>query len=179
MKLPLKITFRNMNPSGTIEDHVRERVERLERHHDRIMGCRVTVELPHRHRNKGERYNVRIDLTLPGKELVVKRVADPDAYVAVRDAFDVLQRRLEEHARRQRGEVKHHESLPYGRVIRIFPQEGYGFLETPDGREIYFHRNSVLNSGFDRLEVGAEVRFAEEAGEQGPQASTVTSVGKH
>jgi cold shock CspA family protein len=68
-------------------------------------------------------------------------------------------------------------TFPRGRVIRLFREEGYGFLETPDGREIYFHRNSVLHPGFDRLEIGTEVRFAEEEGEKGPQASTVAIVG--
>jgi cold shock CspA family protein len=64
------------------------------------------------------------------------------------------------------------------RVVRIFPIEDYGFLETLDGREIYFHKNSVLQTSFDRLEVGTEVYFAEEVGEKGPQASTVRVVGK-
>jgi len=59
----------------------------------------------------------------------------------------------------------------------LFPKQDYGFLETPDGREIYFHRNSVLHPGFDRLEIGTEVRFVEELGQEGPQASTVAIVG--
>jgi cold shock CspA family protein len=74
--------------------------------------------------------------------------------------------------------VKAHETSPHARVAKLFPEEGYGFLETPDGREVYFHRNSVKDSGFDRLEIGTEVRFAEESGEQGPQASAVIIVGK-
>jgi cold shock CspA family protein len=61
--------------------------------------------------------------------------------------------------------------------VRLFPEDGFGFLEAPDGREVYFHRNSVLE-GFETLEVGSEVRFAEEQGIEGPQASTVSLVGK-
>ena len=86
---------------------------------------------------------------------------------------DAARRRLEDYARRQRGAVKSHEETHRARVSRLFPEAGYGFLETPDGREIYFHRHSVLHPGFDRLAVGTEVRFVEEAGEKGPQASTV------
>jgi cold shock CspA family protein len=89
-----------------------------------------------------------------------------------------MRRRLEDHSRRQRGSVKTHEGPPQARVSRLFPEEGYGFLETPDGAEIYFHRNSVLGAGFDRLEIGAEVRYVMEQGEKGPQASTVIIVGK-
>lgn len=169
------------------------------------MGCRVLIESPHRHRHKGKRYHVRIDLTVPGSELVIKRepklVADTplrvqkapevqlaetrepskyaaheDIYVAIRDAFDAARRKLQDFARRQRGDVKLREAPPHARVVRLFPDEGFGFLEIPDGREIYFHRNSVLDSGFDRLEVGTEVHFVEEEGEKGPQASTVTMV---
>jgi cold shock CspA family protein len=121
---------------------------------------------------------VRIDLIVPGDELVVDRQVDEDLYVAIRDAFHAARRKLEDYARRQRGAVKVHEASPHARVVKLFPDEGYGFLETPDGREVYFHRNSVKDSGFDRLEIGTEVRFAEESGEQGPQASAVIIVGK-
>ena len=71
------------------------------------------------------------------------------------------------------GQVKRHEAAPQGRVARLFPEEGYGFIESVDGREIYFHRNAVVNGGFERLAVGAAVRFAEASGDKGPQASTV------
>ena len=111
-------------------------------------------------------------------ELVVNRQADEDLPVAIRDAFDAMRRRLEDYARHQRGAVKSREATPQARVSKLFHEEGYGFLETPDGREIYFHGNSVLPPGFDHLAVGTEVRFAEEQGAEGPQASTVTIVGK-
>ncbi len=64
-------------------------------------------------------------------------------------------------------------------MVRIDADGGFGFIETPDGREIYFHRNSVLNDGFPRLDVGTRVTFAEEMGEKGPQATTVHIAGKH
>ena len=95
------------------------------------------------------------------------------------DAFREMQRQLQDYARKQRGKVKEHEVPLHGRVISLVPYEDYGKIETPDGREIYFHRNSVLDDAYDKLEVGNEVRFVEEMGEQGPQASTVQVVGKH
>ncbi len=80
---------------------------------------------------------------------------------------------------RRRGAVKALERAPHAWVSKLFPEEGYGFLETPDGREVYFHRRSVLHERFDRLEVGTEATFVEEEGKRGPQASTVKPVGRH
>ncbi len=179
MKIPLQITVRNLSLSEAAEKDIREKAAGLDSLYDKITGCRVVVEAPHRHHHKGVLYDVRIDLTVPGKEFVIRREADEDLYVAIRDAFDAARRSLEEFSRRQRGDVKTHEdvTLP-GRVIQLFPLEGYGFLDSPDGRKIYFHRNSVLKGDFDHLKTGSEVRFVEEAGEKGPQASAVEVSGR-
>jgi len=186
MKLPLQISFRNMDPSPAIEAAIRERAERLDRFFGRVMACRVVVQAPHQHKRKGKLYGVRIDLTVPGEEIAVTHTrpqdqAHEDVYVAIRDAFNAAGRLLEDHARKFRGDVKTPELPLHGKVLRLFPYEGYGFIETADGQEIYFHRNSVTGRGFDRLAIGAEVRLvvAEGEGRQGPQASTVTAVGKH
>ena len=207
MEIPLQITFRNMPPSEAIEDNIREKVSKLESFYDRIMSCRVIVEAPHRHHRKGKAYEVRIDLTVPGSELVINRSpkrlkaakpslaespeaklieshepskhgAHADVYVAIRDAFNAAGRKLQDYARRQSGAVKLHEGPPRARVAKLFPEERYGFLETADGREVYFHGNSVLQPGFEHLDSGAEVYFAEEQGEKGPQATTVRFVEK-
>ena len=106
-----------------------------------------------------------------------KHAAHADIYVAIRDAFNAAGRKLQDYARRQSLAVKLHEPPAHARVIKLFPEERYGFLETPDGRELYFHGNSALEPGFDRLKVGTEVYFAQEQGEKGPQASTVRFVG--
>jgi len=178
MQLPLKITDRSMDLSEAAREDIREKSELLKKYYDRISRCEVIVDAPHRHRSKGLLYEVRINITAPDAEMIIKRETDEDIYVAIRDAFDAARRRLEDLARRQRREIKRHEPPPQGRVVQLFPEEGYGFLEAPDGREIYFHRNSVLNGGFKQLTIGSEVRFAEEEGEKGPQASTVVRVGK-
>ena len=183
IKIPLQLTFRNMPPSEAIEAHIREKAAKLDLFHHRIMSCRVVVEAPHRHHHKGKLYHVRIDMTVPGGELVVNReptkhAAHKDIYVAIRDAFGGARRMLQDYARRQRRQVKLHDTPPVARVSRLFPEEGFGFLETADGREIYFHQNSVLGAGFAHMEVGTEVYFAEEQGEKGPQASTVKLTGR-
>lgn len=186
MQLPLQITFRHMEPSPSVEAHIRERAEGLDRFFGRIMACRVVVEASARHHHKGKLYHVRVDLTVPGREIVVKRDpsehhAHEDILVAVRDAFDAVRRQLEDHARGTRGDVKAHGEPNHGRVARLFREEGYGFIRSTAGDEIYMHQNAVVGGGFAALSEGDEVRFVvqEGEGEKGPQASTVVLIGKH
>jgi cold shock CspA family protein/ribosome-associated translation inhibitor RaiA len=201
MKSELQITFRNMEPSKEIEEWIRAEAAKLETLYSQLMGCRVVVELPHHHHRKGSPYHIRIDLTVPQGEIVVKRepsmytrarqlgeresrkqgevrIPHKDLRQAINDAFKAVGRRLQDYARRQRGDIKSHALLPGAHVSKILPREGYGFLTSNDGREIYFHKNSVLGRAFPRLKIGTTVRFAEEPGENGPQASTVRIVSK-
>ena len=178
MEVPVQIVVRNASISDVAKENIRSKADKLSSFYSPIIKCHVVVEAPHRHKQKGLLYNVRIDLTVPGGELIVKREPNEDVYVAIRDAFDAARRQLQAYARRQRHDVKVHDEVPHARVMKLFPEEGYGFLETTDGLEIYFHRNSVLNNGFDRLQIGTEVRYVQEQGEQGPQASTVALTGK-
>ena len=184
MQLPVQITFRHMEASTAMEDAIRNRAAELDQFHHHIMSCRVVVEPQSRHSQNGNVYRVSIDIKVPGRELVVSREgglnqAHEDAYVAIRDAFDAIRRQLDDDAHRQRRKIKHHEVPPHGRIVQIAARDGYGRIATSDGREIYFHRNSLLNADFDQLQMGAEVRFAEELGEDGPQATSVSVVGKH
>jgi ribosomal subunit interface protein len=174
MKIPLQITFRNVPHSEAIEATISEKAAKLDRFYERIMSCRIVVEASQRRQHQGKLFCVRIDITVPGKELAVTREEHEDIYVAIRDAFDNASRRLEEHARKQRGVVKTHETQPVGRIVRIMPEQDYGFILTFDNREIYFHRNSVLDGDFSRLKIGIEVAFVEEQGQDGPQAARVT-----
>jgi ribosomal subunit interface protein len=173
-----------MEPSEAMAARIRREAQKLDRFHDHIMACRVTVEAPHQHHHQGSLYQVKVDLTVPGTELVAShqqhdRHEHEDAYVAVRDAFDAVQRQLEDYARRRRGKVKRHTVPPHGMIKQLVPMADYGIIATADGREIYFHRNSVVDTTFDQLQVGDEVRFIEQQGESGPQASTVHLCGKH
>ncbi|MDJ0734780.1 MAG: HPF/RaiA family ribosome-associated protein [Nostocaceae cyanobacterium] len=184
MILPLQITFRNMSPSEAVEAKIRQYAEKLERFYNHIISCRVIVEAPHQHHRHGNLYHISIDLTVPNGELVInrqssKRQSHQNIYVAIRDAFDAAKRVLQDYGRRQRQEIKTHDVPPAGHIITLFPDEDYGFILTPSGDEIYFHRNSLFNGDFDQLEVGNEVRFAVEEGNKGLQASTVRMVGKH
>jgi ribosomal subunit interface protein len=176
MKIPLIISTRNVDLSDDMEDLIREKAEKLENFHDGIIRCRVKVDVPHRSQRSGVLYDVRIDITVPGGELVVKREPDEDLHVAVTNSFDVAQRRLKEYSEKQRGDVKLREEKPVARVSKLLHGEGYGFLVTPEGTEIYFHENALLDSKFDDLEVGTLVTYVEHLGDKGPQASSVSVV---
>jgi len=184
---------------AAIEDvrtEVENRIEKLETFCKPILSCRVTIEAPANHHRKGEPFHVRIDATLTDGRIDVKyaesmypgkRDADGERLVkgrdttserdclmlTIREAFDAARRQLQEHARRRRKDVKTHEPDLHATVIKIFPEQGYGYLETADGREIYFHANSVIGSTFKKLKLGAMAHFVEESGQKGPQASTV------
>lgn len=178
MKIPLQVTFRDMSPSDAVSARIEQEMERLDSLFGGIMACRVLVESPHRHHHKGNLFHVRVDLTVAGGEIVAGRDpagrhAHEDVYVAIRDTFRAVRRRLEDYARKRRGHVKWHVEPNVAVVARTLSAEGYGFLQTAEGREIYFHENSVLDGGFESLEPGSEVRFVEAAGEKGPQASSV------
>ena len=196
MQLTPSITFRGLADTAALEAEIATRLRKLETFYHRIMNCRVLVELVQQHHANGNHYHVRIDLTVPGEEIVVSHEAslrgmaqnieagtirkasepDPerkDVHIAIRQAFDVARRRLQDFARRQRGSVKTRSLPNHGRVARLVPGDEQGYIEADDGREVYFHRNSVLRNAFDRLIVGSDVAFAEERGDKGPQASTV------
>lgn len=184
MQIPLQIRFHKLEPSEAVEAAIRKRAEQLEHFAHDITSCRVTIEAPHKHHHQGNLYHVTIDIRTPAGEVVVSRSPDQhqaheDAYVAIRDAFKAARRRLQDQLREQRGKVKVHDTPPHGRVSALHPADNYGTITDSNGREIYFHRNSVVNEDFDQLEIGAEVRFAEEAGDEGPQASSVHVIGKH
>jgi len=179
MKLPLQITFRHMEHSPAVEERVRAMAQRLERFSSAIMSCRVVIEAPHQHQRQGQRYEVHVDLTIADGEVVAgkehrERQSHEDVYVAIRDAFRAVRRQLEDLERIRRNDVKTHDESPTGRVSELNPLAGYGRIETSDGRTLYFHRNSVRTGQFEQLKLGAAVRFVEERGDAGPQATVVT-----
>lgn len=191
MGIPVEISYRNMDRSEALSADIQAKAEKLEEFYDRITRCRIVVEAPHRRHHQGNLYRVRIQLHVPNRELIVDRESHDkhqheDPYVAVRDAFDAIRRQLEDYVRELRGETKSHPTSPHGRIARIllpegpdFPERGYGFISTRDGREVYFHANSLVDATFEQLELGFEVRFEEELGVDGPQATSVRLVGRH
>jgi ribosomal subunit interface protein len=109
MQIPLQITIRDVEHSEALETHIREKAKKLDEFFNHIMSCRVVVEVPHKHHHQGKQYNVRIDIGVAGGEIAVNRDHAEDVYVALRDAFDVAKRQLEDYARKLRGDVKTHE----------------------------------------------------------------------
>jgi ribosomal subunit interface protein len=184
MQVPLEIRFHNLDPSPAVEAAVRERVAKLEQRRNHLISCRVTVEAPHKSHQQGNLFTVRVDLRYAGGEAVANRTpsanhSHEDVYVALRDAFRAVRRQLQDRIEVRRGAVKPHEAPPHGTIASVDRDRGCGRIASSDGRDIYFHRNSIVNASFEHLEPGIEVRFAEEAGEQGPQASSVHVLGKH
>lgn len=185
MQIPVEITFKEMERSAAVEARIRELAAKLERVFDRVVRCAVMVETPHRHQHKGRQYHVRIRLTVPGGEIVASHDPGPnesheDIYVAVRDSFNAAKRQLEDYSQKvlERGVPRTRNGAEHGRITFLDDQGAWGWIEPDDGRRIYFHRNSVLGNA-DELEVGDEVRFTEEMGDKGPQASSVHPLGVH
>lgn len=113
MQIPLQITFRDVDHSEAVETRIREKVEMLEKHSDKIISCRVTVSAPHKKHTKGKLYDIRLDIGLPGHEIVVNSSqednhAHEDVYVTLRDSFDAARRQIKEWVQRNRGETKSH-----------------------------------------------------------------------
>ncbi|MDP1757156.1 MAG: ribosome-associated translation inhibitor RaiA [Pseudohongiella sp.] len=178
MEIPIQITLRDVDHSEALETHIREKSKKLENFFDHIISCRVVVEKPHKHKHQGGAFNIRIDIGVPGREIVVNRDRHEDVYVALRDAFDAAKRQLEDYTQRLRGETKLHQPEYIGQVVRLFAEDGCGFIQRADGDELYFHRDNVVSPTFDQLKVGDEVKFVEEMAAEGTQAKRV-SLGRH
>lgn len=185
METPIEIDFQGMDVNPMMREAIVDRIAMIEERFGRITAGRIVVIGPGSHHQTGGVFQIHIRLALPnGREVNIaktptndERHADPS--YAINDAFKRARRRLQDHARKLQGKVKTHEPEPSGTVTQIDAGGEFGFITTPDEREIYFHRNSVLNDGFSRLSIGTRVTFAEEQGEKGLQASTVRIPGKH
>lgn len=106
MQIPVQITVRDMAHSEALDEHIRAKAAKLELHFSLMTSCRVVVDAPHKHSHQGRQYVVRLDITVPGHEIVVNHEHDEDVYIALRDAFDAAKRRLEDYARIRRGETR-------------------------------------------------------------------------
>jgi cold shock CspA family protein len=185
METPIQIEFQGMEPVEHLRSAIAKHVSDLESRFGRVTACRVVLKAPGGHHRTGGHYEINIRLALPdGREVDIDRTAtaderQADVSFAINDAFKRARRRLQDQVRRMQGQVKTHEERPVGTVTKLDSERGFGFLETKDGREIYFHQNSVLDGKFRQLAPGTRVLFSEEVGEKGPQASTVDLLGKH
>jgi cold shock CspA family protein len=185
MEIPAEIDFQGMDPDEAVRATIAAHIKGLETRFGRITACRVVLKGPGGRHRTGGLYEVNIWLSLPdGREVAVVRTPPEDERhadlaFAINDSFKRARRRLQDKVRRLQGAVKVHEDQPIGTVSRLEPEASFGFLTTGDGREVYFHRNSVLDGNYGKLKLGTRVHFIEETGEKGPQASTVKLLGRH
>lgn len=171
--LPVQITIKDIPTSPAVESHIRKKVEKLQKVFSRITSCRVVVEQPQRHKHQGKLFNVRIDVAVPGKEFVATRKHDEDMYITIRDAFNAMERQLEEYGRKRHGRVKTHNNLLHGHVTRMMPEEGYGFIQGVDGNDYYFSMTNVAYPNFAALSIGDAVEYMAEVLSEGRQAHHV------
>lgn len=176
---PVQITVRDSANSVALEGHIRKKAEKLTQLCQRINSCRIVITIPQKHKHHGKLYCVRIDLTVPGKEIVANHRKNQDIYVAIRDAFHAAERQLENYERKRRGYVKAHDGITRGYITKIFAEEGYGFIQGMDGNEFYFSLTNVAYPKFDKLELGDIVEFLSEPSSEGLQAHRVTKEKEH
>jgi cold shock CspA family protein len=188
MQIAPEVIFHDVDRSPWVENYVLERVQRLDRFAEGITSCRVSLSKDQASHHKGNRYSVMVEVrTPPNHDLAARK------YKVIRDmpsqlpalinlAFGAVERQLKKTAQLRRGEEKSHASPADGQargIVEKLFDEGYGFVRAiDDDRQVYFHRNSVLHGDFDRLEVGTEVRFTPQEGDDGPQASSVQITAK-
>lgn len=185
MNMPLEITFLGIPASPALRNAISSHAARLESLAPDAISCRVTVEKENSRRQPGDFYRVHARLMLPGAELDAGRsspasAGNADPYVAVHDTFHALQRRLEGRAWQYRGdESKRHGDGPRrGRIFELYPDTGYGLIQTDDGCEVQFHRAGLARGNSADLEVGREVRFIQIPSVNGPWAGNVQTSGE-
>jgi len=180
MDVEPQVSFQNLEHSDAVERDILEKVEHLHQLHPRLAGCRVVVDAPHRDKKKGRIYEVRIDMSVPGKDISVTREAGlnhahEDIYVAIRDSFDAAKRLLDDRERKMDAHrTKRHPEVRHGKLARIFKEDGYAFIECEDGHEVYFDRDSLTKNVWPRLEVGCNLRFKQLDGDKGPYGIQIT-----
>ncbi len=180
METPLEIAFHNVDSSPALEVEIRKRVAKLEKIFDRLVGCRVSIEAPHKQHRTGKVFEVHIELRVPsGPELVVSREPhhakerSPNLRTTVREAFKTAELQLKNYKEQLRGDVKTHPPLFTGRVVQTFPNRDYGFLLTSEGQQLYFHRDSLMDAALDTVSPGTAVHYVALDGDTGPYASKV------
>ena len=157
MKQQVQIEFQGMKPVQSMHDDIMEHVAALETRFGRIISCRVALRAPNPRHRVGGHYEVNIRLALPdGREVNVARTATADERLAdltfaINDAFKRARRQLQDGVRRMQGQVKAHGEPSIGTVAKFDLIDEIGFIETSDGREIYFHPNAVRNGGLSKL----------------------------
>ncbi|HEY1963087.1 MAG TPA: HPF/RaiA family ribosome-associated protein [Rhizomicrobium sp.] len=181
MDIPLEIVFHNIKPSDEIDGLIREHVARLEKLYPHLIGCRVSVEMLHKQHRTGNVPEVHVAIRVPGKEIAISREpqkakqrhASPNVHTSIKDAFRAAEKRLKDFKRVQRGDVKMKEAPLQAHIAALEAEKNFGFIATGNGGDLYFHRNSVADDGFDSLRVGDAVQYTVVQGDKGPSAGRV------
>lgn len=174
MKLPLQITFRDLVPLPSLEPEIRRRVARLDQWTPDLMSCQVVVEAEGNRHHQGHVYQVRVRVRVTDEEIVVgPHHRSQDIMVAVQDTFDALDRQLEDHARRRRGDTKPHPVVLRGRITSL-ADDGTGRIVSAAGEDFHFDRSQLLHADFERLAVDQEVRFLEGVTRAGREARHIS-----
>jgi ribosome-associated translation inhibitor RaiA len=188
MERPLQIAFKNIASSEFIEALIRERVERLHRFHHSITGARVVVEVPYRSAEGGKTpIGIAVEIDVPGHKPIIakgeqdRRDTKGDQTAVINRVFEAIERQLEQISAIMNREVKNHGMAAgdTGVVVRIFPEQDYGFVEVKDSPDLYFSRDVVGSDTFDAIRVGTVVHVtrSNSEGPMGPQASSVKLMG--
>lgn len=185
VQVPIEIAFHNIPSIPWAEEEIRARIAKLEQIFDRLIACRVRVDQRANNSARNIPPVVRIELGVPGKDLIVSHEPDylqhkfqtPDLRNAINEAFRIAEDQLAEYKRQLQGRTKdmHHDgpNQSLGQVAEIDPSGDFGFILTKEGGMLYFHRNSLLSGDFASLRRGVGVYYVEELGDTGPTASKV------
>jgi ribosomal subunit interface protein len=175
--MDLKIDSRNVGMTPRWKTEIERRMDDLQRGHDDITHGRVTLTKNPHHKKDEVVAEALIVVTMPGRHTITARKEEKTFEEAIRAAFDSVQIELRRHRERRATKEVRETPVPLrGVIAKLFPQEGFGFILQDGGGEVYFHRNAVHGFTFEQLEDGTEVAFNIEAGEKGPQATTVQPV---
>ena len=202
METEPEIMFRGVNRTSYIDKLITRGIAKLEQVCNYIVSTRVTVEqIQTRHRTDSP-YRILVEISIRDRpDIVVERLSnkvkktvdDPDLVNSrpvrkrntreealpafIISTFDAARRELKKITDKQRGAVKvHPQQQAQAMVEKIFRDQEYGFLRSLDGQSVYFNRNSVLHDHWAQLKVGTAVRYTQELGDKGLQASTVEPV---
>ncbi|HSG47997.1 MAG TPA: cold shock domain-containing protein [Longimicrobiales bacterium] len=184
MQVPPEIAFRNLEPTDDLKALIRDGIAGLESLYPDLISCRTVVKDDTPGQERGKNIRVRLEVAIPGRRLVVEEdnanpATDRDVGRTLRDAFKIAEKRLKQAKAQQRGDVKTHGLPPHGRIVRLLADDHgvrYGYIESRDGEQVYFHENALVGVDFHELEVGDEVLIAVSGGDQGLQASTVEPI---
>lgn len=168
MKVPLETNYKDVKQSNEVSAYIKNRVNKLEQFSERIIKCRVLIEKVSQ--NNQPMFNTRITLSIPQFELTTHNNVTENMYKSIHNAFNRIQRQLEDHHHTMEGFVKHHDAPSIGTVRRLFNHDEFGFIECLDGSEYYFNSDNMIHHDFNKLQVGDDVQFIQAMGSDGAQA---------